>query len=266
MASSLSSRGVPFQPTCAAWACGCAQDRPLTGWSVRVNAIIVAAGKGERMGTFLPKPFLPLAGMPLLMHAVRSVARSTLIGKIALVIAPEREVLCAGLLAAHGPSDPPIVLVHGGPERQDSVRLGLAALDGDCEVVVIHDAARPFITPEIIDRSVAVAAECGGALVAVPARDTIKRVDKNGLVVETVPRQDLWLAQTPQTFRVALIRAAHTRALAEGVVATDDAALVEWAGGKVQVVLGDARNCKITTPDDLRLAEAMLQKDLETGD
>lgn len=218
------------------------------------------------MGTFLPKPFLPLAGMPLLIHTVRSVARSTLIGKIALVIAPEREVLCAGLLAAHGPSDPPIVLVHGGPERQDSVRLGLAALDADCEVVVIHDAARPFITPEIIDRSVAVAAECGGALVAVPARDTIKRVDKNGLVVETVPRQDLWLAQTPQTFRVALIRAAHTRALAEGVVATDDAALVEWAGGKVQVVLGDARNCKITTPDDLRLAEAMLQKDLETGD
>jgi 2-C-methyl-D-erythritol 4-phosphate cytidylyltransferase len=189
-----------------------------------------------------------------------------LVKKIVVVIAPEREALCADLLATHGPSGPPVALVHGGPERQDSVRLGLAALDADCEVVVIHDAARPFIAPEIIDRSVAVAAECGGALVAVPARDTLKRVDKNGLVVETVPRQDLWLAQTPQTFRVPLIRAAHTRALTEGVVATDDAALVEWAGGKVQVVLGDARNFKITTPEDLRLAEVMLQKGLETGD
>lgn len=233
---------------------------------MRVNAIIVAAGKGERLGTLLPKPFLPLAGTPLFIHTVRSVARSTLVKKIVVVIAPEREALCADLLAMHGPSGPSVALVHGGPERQDSVRLGLAALDADCEVVVIHDAARPFIAPEIIDRSVAVAAECGGALVAVPARDTLKRVDKNGLVVETVPRQDLWLAQTPQTFRVPLIRAAHTRALTEGVVATDDAALVEWAGGKVQVVLGDARNFKITTPEDLRLAEVMLQKGLETGD
>jgi 2-C-methyl-D-erythritol 4-phosphate cytidylyltransferase len=123
---------------------------------------------------------------------------------------------------------------------------------------VIHDAARPFIAVEIIDRSIAVAAEVGGALVALPARDTIKRVDQNGSVRETVPRENLWLAQTPQTFRVPLIREAHARALTEGVRATDDAALVERLGGQVKIVPGDPLNFKITTPDDLRLAEAIV--------
>ena len=230
---------------------------------MRVNAVIVAAGKGERMATLLPKPFLPVAGVPLLIHTLRSLARSALITKMIVVVAPEREVFCRDLLDSYGPFDMPLRLVQGGLERQDSVRLGLAALDPDCEIVVIHDAARPLVTAEIIDRSVTAAAETGGALVAVPARDTLKRVGRDGVVVETVPRQELWLAQTPQTFQVPLIREAHARALTEGVLATDDAALVERMGGKVQVVLGDARNFKITTPEDLRLAEVLLQQGLE---
>ena len=230
---------------------------------MRVNAVIVAAGKGERMATLLPKPFLPVAGVPLLIHTLRSLARSALITRMIVVVAPEREAFCRDLLDSYGPFGMPLRLVRGGPERQDSVRLGLAALDPDCEIVVIHDAARPLITAEIIDRSVTAAAETGGALVAVPARDTLKRVGRDGVVVETVSRQELWLAQTPQTFQVPLIREAHARALTEGVLATDDAALVERMGGKVQVVLGDARNFKITTPEDLRLAEVLLQQGLE---
>src|SRR5919198_2760785 len=171
---------------------------------MRVNALIVAAGKGERMATLLPKPFLPVAGAPLLVHTLRSLARSTVITRLIVVVAPEREAFCRDMLDSYGPFGVPLRLVHGGPQRQDSVRLGLVALDPDCEIVVIHDAARPLIAAEIIDRSVAAAAETGGALVAVPTRDTLKRVGKDGTVVETVPRQDLWLAQTPQTFRVPL--------------------------------------------------------------
>ncbi|MGH7963678.1 MAG: IspD/TarI family cytidylyltransferase, partial [Candidatus Binatia bacterium] len=125
---------------------------------MQVNAVIVAAGKGERMGTLLPKPFLPLAGAPLLIHTLRSLAQSTLIGKMVIVVASEYEALCREILDAHGPFDLPLSVVHGGPERQDSVRLGLVALDTDCEIVIIHDAARPFITAEIINRSITVAA------------------------------------------------------------------------------------------------------------
>src|SRR5215475_682343 len=209
-------------------------NSPTPPPSPLVNAIIVAAGKGERMGTLLPKPFLALAGVPLLIHTVRNLLLSRLITKLVIVVAAEREAFLRDLLERHGPFSVPVDLVHGGPERQDSVRLGLAALDPECEIVVIHDAARPLIAAEIIDRSIAVAAEVGGALVAIPVRDTIKRVDENSTVLETVPRQSLWLAQTPQTFRVQLICEAHARARSEGMVATDDATLVEQMGGQVK--------------------------------
>lgn len=229
-----------------------------------VNAVVVAAGKGERMGTAFPKPFLPVAGIPLVIRTLHSLSRSSLLRKIVLVIAAEYEPLCRQLLERHGPFPFPLTLAHGGLERQDSVHLGLAALDPDCDIVVIHDAARPFIAAEVIDASVAVAAEHGGALVAIPARDTIKRVNPDGLVVETVPRHDLWLAQTPQTFRVALIKDAHARAREQGVTVTDDAALLEWAGGTVKIVPGDGRNFKLTTPEDLQLAEAVLGAEEDT--
>lgn len=230
-----------------------------------VNAVIVAAGKGERMGTALPKPFLTVAGVPLIVHTLRSLSQSAFICKIILVVAAEREQYCQALLDQYGPFGAAVSLAHGGPERQDSVRLGLAALDPDCDIVVIHDAARPFVTEDIVERSILSAAECGAALVAIPAQDTIKRVNAEQIVLETVPRHDLWLAQTPQTFRVALIRDAHSRAQALGMTVTDDAALLEWAGGVVKIVAGDARNFKITTPEDLQLAEAILKHFGERG-
>lgn len=242
---------------------------------MHVNAVIVAAGKGERLGTRVPKPFLPVCDVPLLVHTLRSLDQAHLLSTLVVVIAPEREKLCRELLQAHGPFRCGIRLAHGGPQRQDSVRLGLAVLDTGCDIVVIHDAARPFISPTVIHNSIRVASQVGAALVAVPAADTLKRVenDDNHLikkrasstfpaqtVVETLPRQDIWLAQTPQTFRVELIRDAHQRALDEAIRVTDDAALIEKIGGRVQIVPGERRNFKITTPDDLRLAEALLSQ------
>lgn len=228
---------------------------------MQADVIVVAAGKGERMGAMLPKPFLPLLGTPLLIHTLRAITTSSLIRKIILVIAKERESLSQDILHTYGPFSVPVALVHGGNERQDSVRFGLSALGADSEIVAIHDAARPFLSADILDVSIHTAIEYGGAVVAVPARDTIKRVSESGLVTETVPRQQLWLAQTPQTFQVSLIREAHARAAAEGIVMTDDAALLEWSGNPVKVVVGSQRNFKITTPEDLDLAELILTRE-----
>lgn len=226
---------------------------------MQADIIVVAAGKGERMGRELPKPFLPVCGLPLLIHTLRAITQSSLIANIILVVAPEREALCHDVLRVHGRFHVPLTVVHGGAERQDSVRLGLAALGTTSEIVAIHDAARPFLDREILERSIETAALHGAALVAVPARDTIKRVGEDGTVLETLSRHHLWLAQTPQTFRVALIREAHARALAEGVVVTDDAALLEHWGQVVKIVPGSYRNFKITTPEDLLVAEALLR-------
>jgi len=225
---------------------------------MQAEVIIVAAGKGERMGRELPKPFLPLCGTPLLIHTLRAVAQSLFITRIIIVVAPEREALCCDLLRKYAPLRIPVTVVHGGAERQDSVRLGLAALESTSEIVAIHDAARPFLDRKILECSIEAAADYGGALVAVPARDTIKRVAEDGTVLETIPRQQLWFAQTPQTFRVSLIREAHARAVAEGVTATDDAALIERLGKPIKIVLGSQQNFKITTPEDLQFAEALF--------
>ena len=226
---------------------------------MKVNAIIVAAGKGERMRSELPKPFLSVAGRPILVHPLRRVERVAAISRIVVVVAPERDALCRELVCSHGPFQRPIVVVHGGAERQDSVRNGLAGLEIDCDIVVIHDAARPFIRVETIEQSIAAAAESSGAIVAIPAGDTIKRVNAQNIICETVPRHDLWLAQTPQTFWVAAIREAHAWAQQQGVPATDDAALVEQMGHRVRIVSGEAGNFKITTPADLAVAEVLLQ-------
>lgn len=232
---------------------------------MHVNAVIVAAGKGERMRTALPKPFLPVCGIPLLMHTLRSLDQSPRLTSIVVVITPEREVPCQDMLDMYGPLRCRIRLTHGGAERQDSVRLGLNALDPECDIVVIHDAARPFITAPLVEQSITVADQVGAALVAIPAADTLKRADAALTVLETVPRQELWLAQTPQTFRVEVIRAAHQHALSERLRVTDDASLVEQMGGKVQIVPGDRRNFKVTTPEDLQLAEALLRTDSYSG-
>jgi 2-C-methyl-D-erythritol 4-phosphate cytidylyltransferase len=151
-------------------------------------------------------------------------------------------------------------IVPGGKERQNSVLNGLRAIDGTEEdaIILIHDGVRPIITRHILEHAVATAREYDGALVAVPAKDTVKVVE-NGIVKDTPPRETIWLAQTPQAFRYGVIRAAHEMADAEGFLGTDDASLVERMGNEVHIVIGDYRNIKITTPEDLVLAEAFLK-------
>ncbi len=226
---------------------------------MHVNVVIVAAGKGTRLQSELPKPFLSVAGRPILVHTLRRFTSIEMVRRVIVVVAAECEALCQEVLHTHGPWPQPITVIHGGAERQDSVRNGLAALETQCEIVVIHDAARPFIGVEAIQRSIDAAAETGSAVVATPVRDTIKRADAQHTIRETVSRQDLWLAQTPQTFQVGVIRAAHHWARQRDIVGTDDASLVEQMGRPVCIVPGDALNFKITTPDDLALAQAVLQ-------
>ncbi len=167
-----------------------------------------------------------------------------------MVVSPEAR---AEVVAAAG-HDPRLSIVLGGERRRDSVRAGLLTLTG-CEVAVVHDGARPLVTPALIDAAIAGARECGAALCAVPVSDTVKRSDEAGHVRGTVSREGLWLAQTPQAFTLDLILRAHEAV--EGDV-TDDAAMVEHLGATVRLVPGSRRNIKVTTPEDLALVEALL--------
>jgi 2-C-methyl-D-erythritol 4-phosphate cytidylyltransferase len=226
---------------------------------MRVAALVLAAGRGERIGAGQPKAFLSLAGRPLLVHAVEALAACARIDVIVPVLpAAELARLDAGSwsdVAARKvwPA------VAGGAERQDSMRAGLGALPDDVGWVAVHDAARPLVRPEDVARVVAAAERCGAALLAVPVRDTLKRV-RDGCVVETPARHELWAAQTPQVFRASLLRDAIAKAEAEGFQGTDDAQLVERLGVPVEIVAGDPSNLKITWPADLAWAEAFAHE------
>jgi 2-C-methyl-D-erythritol 4-phosphate cytidylyltransferase len=223
-----------------------------------VAALVLAAGRGERLGGGTPKAFVPLAGRPLLWHALAAMAAAPVIERVVPVIARadlSRWERLAPELSGLPKLAPP---AFGGAERQDSVASGLAALGVSTVWVAVHDAARPFVRPEAVARVVEAARSGGAALLAVPVTDTIKRV-RAGRVVETPPRPECWAAQTPQVFRVDLLREALAKARAEGRTATDDAQLVEWLGVPVAVVEGDPDNWKLTLPQDLAAAEERLR-------
>jgi 2-C-methyl-D-erythritol 4-phosphate cytidylyltransferase len=221
-------------------------------------ALVLAAGRGERLGAGLPKALVRLAGVPLVVRAIEAIAAAAEIERVVPVIPPGEAGRFAPLLAALGPSAKLAPPVEGGAERQDSVRAGLAALGADCRFVAVHDAARALVRSDDVSRVVAAARRHGAALLAVPVRDTIKRV-RDARVIDTPPRAECWAAQTPQVFRLELLREALAKADAEGFVATDDAQLVERLGVDVRVVEGDPGNLKITGPDDLAAAEACLR-------
>jgi 2-C-methyl-D-erythritol 4-phosphate cytidylyltransferase len=217
-------------------------------------AILLCAGKGERLGMGIDKALVPLAGRPLFTWSLEALELCSAIDAI-VVVGPGAKL--RDLLAASGLAPNKILAwAEGGKERQHSVGRGLHRLPEDVTHVVVHDCARALVTPELIARVVADARTHGAALAAVPLDDTLKRVSL-GVVEQTVPRAGLWRAQTPQAFQRDWLVAAH--AAAGSVVATDDAALIEAFGKRVQVTPGDPMNFKITTPDDLRLAEACLQ-------
>lgn len=227
---------------------------------MRVNAVVLAAGQGTRMGTTTPKPFLPLAGRPLILHTLNRFLQTQSVRKVILVAAATEVSRCQEAVQ----SDPrlkdlEVVLAIGGPRRQDSVDNSLHRLDPDCEIVVIHDGVRPFVSPGIIDRCVELAVKNGAVAVGVPVRETIKVVS-GGRILQTPPRESLWEMQTPQVFRKEIIREAYQRARQEGIEATDDAMLVERLGKEVILVEGQRSNLKITEPEDLWLAEILIRE------
>lgn len=225
---------------------------------MRVAALVLGAGRGERLGHAIPKAFVPLAGRPLVAHAVAAlVAADEVEGVLPVVAAGDASRLEAalGALAGHPKLLP---AVPGGAARQDSVRAGLGALPAGVRLVAVHDAARPLVRPEAVSRVIRAAERCGAALLAVPAADTIKRV-RGGAVVETPLRDECFAAQTPQVFRTDWLAEGLAKAAAEGRRATDCAQLVEALGVRVEVVAGDADNLKVTRAADLALAEALLR-------
>jgi 2-C-methyl-D-erythritol 4-phosphate cytidylyltransferase len=229
-----------------------------------VAALVLAAGRGERLGLPVPKAFVPLAGRPLLLHALAALAASPAIECVVPVIA-RADLERWERLAPERAAIPKLAApAFGGAERQDSVKAGLGALGPDVRWVAVHDAARPFVRPAAIARVVEAARRSGAAILAAPVPDTIKRV-RAGRVVETPPRAECWAAQTPQVFRIELLREGLAKAQAEGRVATDDAQLVEWLGAPVAVVEGDPDNWKLTRPEDLAAAERRLAAGTVSG-
>jgi 2-C-methyl-D-erythritol 4-phosphate cytidylyltransferase len=226
---------------------------------VYVTAIVLEAGEGRRIGGPTPKSYLSIAGRPIVLRALDKFFLASTINNVILVVAPDELQRCADLLRADPSlSAKPLSIQRGGATRQASVLSGLEKLDSQCDCVVIHEAARPFITAALIDRCVDAARHDGAVIVGVPVRDTIKIVSNEFRVVSTPPRDALWEIHTPQVFRKELILAAHARALCEKIEATDDAMLVEQIQGSVRVIEGDRTNIKITTTEDLVLAEALL--------
>ena len=232
----------------------------------RIAAVIVAAGRGHRAGGDLPKQYRHLAGEPVIRPTLAAFLAHPQIAAVQPVIHPDDEKLfdaaAAGLRAL-----PP---VHGGATRQASVRAGLEALDGSApDIVLIHDAARPFLTGDLISRAIIAGKAHGAAVPAVAVADTVKKIDEQDMVTETLDRSRLRMVQTPQVFAFGLIVAAHRRAAATGLEDfSDDAALAEWAGHRVNVFAGETANVKLTTDDDFTGAEIVrgaALADVRTG-
>ena len=226
---------------------------------MHVNGLIVAAGEGKRTGKKTPKAFLPLAGRPMILHTLSRFATCENVRKVIIVTLDSEVPRCQELIRSDARlRSLDCVVKPGGPRRQDSVEQGLACLDADCEVVVIHDGARPFVSARLIDKCVETAFKAGAVVVGVPVEDTIKVISAAREVQQTPPRDTLWKIQTPQVFRVEIIREAYDRATKEGLEATDDAMLVERLGKVVTVLEGEPSNIKITFPQDLLFAEMLV--------
>lgn len=226
--------------------------------TMRVAVIVAAGGRGERLGAGVPKQFLPLGGRSLLARSVAAFRQIPAVQEIVVVLPADLMADGAALLEPLRPGAA-LRVVAGGARRQDSVARGFAAVSPEAEIVLVHDAARPLVSPDVIERTIGGAARWGAAVAAVRALDTVKEAaadEETPPVARTLARERIWLAQTPQAFRRDVL--AEAIALGErGVEATDEAALAELAGHEVRLVPGDARNLKVTTEVDRQVAEAL---------
>ena len=224
-----------------------------------VLAIIPAAGLGVRMGGGTPKQFLSLEGVPIFIHTLRKFTASEAIDDIILALRPEdMERVRADVDREHFSRS--VQLVAGGATRQETVGRALAEAPPGTEIVVVHDAVRPFIDSAMIQRVVEAARKDGAAILGIPSVDTVKQVERQ-LILGTIPRERIVLAQTPQAFRYAVIREAFDRATADGFNGTDESSLAERLGYNVTVLMGSDRNIKITKPSDLPLARLYIAQE-----
>ena len=223
-----------------------------------VSAIIVAAGKGARMNDAVRKQYLNLAGYPIVSHSLITFDECQQITDIFLVVPQKDMDYCQKNILAPLTLQKKVHLVPGGAYRQASVYNGLLEIDQKTTTVVIHDGVRPFISSENLTSCILGAKDFGACILAIPASDTLKHVEQSGVIKKTLPRDTVWLAQTPQAFQYNLIMKAHEIARHDGFIGTDDALLVERMGKDVKVVRGDRTNIKITTKEDLAVAQAMI--------
>jgi 2-C-methyl-D-erythritol 4-phosphate cytidylyltransferase len=226
---------------------------------MKVGAIIAAAGAGRRMKADRPKQLLALAGTPIVIHTIQKFDASSVIDHI-VVVAPRESVAEVRALVAASGFHKSVMVAEGGERRQDSVAIGLERLQPDTTIVAVHDAVRPFVTLEEIESVVQEADRRGAAILATPIVDTVKQVEKD-LVASTLTREHLVLAQTPQVFRIEVLKEAFEAARKDEYYGTDESSLVERIGRPVSIVRGSERNIKITRPSDLTLARAILDEE-----
>lgn len=223
-----------------------------------ISAIVPAGGRGVRMGSDVPKQFLTLGDVPLLVHALQTFESCSIISEIVLVVPEDDCAYCHDHIVPIYGLKKISRVVGGGRRRQDSVLNGVQVTNPTSDIVVVHDAVRPFVTERMIADVVKAARKHGAAIVAIPLRDTVKRVNFDGLIEETLSREKLWAAQTPQAFQRDILLRAHEQGETDGVDATDDAFLVERMGLSVSVVQGSFHNIKVTRPEDLQMGQAIL--------
>jgi len=227
---------------------------------MKITALIVAAGKGRRMGSAVGKQFLPLGGRAILAHTLIAFDQTVIVDQIMVVLPAGGVGYCQDNIIDHLSLKKKIELVAGGAHRQDSVYKGLCKIgaEGEDGIVLIHDGVRPFIQPERIAETIVTARDVGACILAVPVADTLKKADQNDQIRSTLDRKSIWMAQTPQTFRFPVIWQAHKAARKDGYLGTDDAQLVERLKKPVAILSGSRYNIKITTPEDLEMAEMIL--------
>jgi 2-C-methyl-D-erythritol 4-phosphate cytidylyltransferase len=227
---------------------------------MRVAAIIAAAGVGQRMKQETPKPYLLLGGKPILAQTLMAFEAVPEVHEVMVVVNPDDLDYCQEMVITPYGFKKVLRLVPGGKERQDSVYHALKVLQNeeDLEIILVHDGVRPFVTPELVRRVIQGARRHGAAILGWPAHDTLKRVNERGQVLETLVRRDIWQIQTPQAFQATLLWRAFVEAYSRDFYGTDEASLVEELGHPVEVVPGSPFNLKITTPEDLELAEVLI--------
>jgi 2-C-methyl-D-erythritol 4-phosphate cytidylyltransferase len=224
------------------------------------GVVIVAAGKGTRMNMDINKQYVEVAGKPVLVRTLEAFQNCEVINEIILVVNEQDIIYCKQDIIEKFGFSKVKSIVSGGTERQYSVYNGLKEISNSSEIVLIHDGARPFIRNEDIINSIDAAYEFGAAGVAVPVKDTIKICDSEGMIKETPDRKLMWAIQTPQAFKSPIIVEAYKKAIEDGFIGTDDCMLVERLGHKVKLVMGSYENIKITTKEDLVVAEAIIDQ------